>query len=218
MHYRMREGLSWCTSEGRPVFLDLASDRYFRLRPEDERAFQIWARSEATTGYEPAGLVRAGILVACRAPEPPRPRTEVTMPTVDLGEESGGRAHPVAMLRAAIAQRRAAKAVRAGKLGALIAEIAREPSRSTARDGEGTARRIAAAFASTPLSFRKAGQCVPRALAAHHLCRRHGVATRLIFGVRLEPFAAHCWLQFGQTVVVGDLEQARLFIPILAVP
>jgi transglutaminase-like putative cysteine protease len=78
--------------------------------------------------------------------------------------------------------------------------------------------RIAAVFATTPLSFRKTGQCLPRALAANALCRRSGVTTTLVFGVRLAPFAAHCWLQRGSAVIVGDLEQARMFIPILAVP
>jgi hypothetical protein len=66
--------------------------------------------------------------------------------------------------------------------------------------------------------MRKAKQCLPRALGANALCRAAGALPTLVFGVRLAPFAAHCWLQWHEAVIVGDLEQARMFTPILAVP
>jgi hypothetical protein len=34
----------------------------------------------------------------------------------------------------------------------------------------------------------------------------------------MEPFAAHCWVQWGDAVIVGDLEHSRMFTPILALP
>lgn len=218
MHYEMRNGLSWCLAEGRAVFLDLLADRYFRLRPEDDRHFQRWAETGDAVEVDPEGLVRAGVLVASSVPQPPRAATRVPVPSIDLGEEAATRAHLADIIRGLVAQRRAAIAIRRGKLATVVDEIRSSRSVSPTGATETALCRIAAAFASAPLSFRKSGQCLPRALAANALCRRSGITPTLVFGVRLEPFAAHCWLQLGGNIIVGDLEQARMFIPILAVP
>jgi hypothetical protein len=144
--------------------------------------------------------------------------TEVPTPSLDLGEEPGTRPRAADIVSGLVAQRRAASVLRRGQLSSLVDAIRADRDLPLARDGDGAVRRIAAAFASTLLSFRKAGQCLPRALAAYALCKRIGVTPTLVFGVRLEPFAAHCWLQLGPDIIVGDLEQVRMFVPILAVP
>lgn len=220
MHYHLRDGLSWCLADGRAVFLDLPADRYFRLRPEDDRIFQHWASAEGTAGLDPDGLIGAGILVASTAPQPPQAATQVPAPSIDLAEEAATPARAIDIVRGLVAQRRASLALRRGRLARAVDAIRSSGAPPPTNSAEATtaAERVAATFASTLLSFHKSGQCLPRALAAQALCRRAGVAPTLVFGVRLEPFAAHCWLQLGTAVIVGDLEQARTFIPILAVP
>lgn len=220
MHYRVRDGLSWCVCGDQIVFLDLASDRYFRLRAADDQAFQQWARSGGADGYRYARLIETGVIVPCGDQDIPPDMTRIAAPSVDLGEQGVQRAHVIDIARALVAQRKAASAVRRGRLMAIVSEIRAGTRAVTAsvRDADLVTGRIAAAFASMPLSFRKAGQCLPRALAAHALSRREGVAPTLVFGVRLQPFAAHCWVQSGPNIIVGDLEQARMFVPILAVP
>jgi len=219
MHHRLRDGLSWCLCDQQAVFLDLPLDRYFRLGPDDDRAFQRWAKSGAVSGAASARLVQRGILVACDEPHKPRPPVELEPPSLDLGEEASGAAGLIDIGRGLLAQRRATSAIRRGKLASLVTALACDAApRRADRDPEAAVRRIAAAFGSTPLAMRKARQCLPRALAANALCRAAGALPTLVFGVRLEPFAAHCWLQWNAAVIVGDLEQARMFTPILAVP
>jgi len=220
MYYRVRDGLSWCSGDGRVVFMDLPADRYFRLRPEDERAFRDWVQSGAAPQEDPGGLIAAGVLVPCDAPHPPLAMTAIALPTVDLAEQDDERARASDIMRGLVAQRRAKIAVRRGELSRLIAAIRTRPTpgRAPVGDADRVASRIAAAFAAPPLCFGKSGQCLPRALAAFALCRRGGIVPTLVFGVRLEPFAAHCWLQIGATMIVGDLDQARMFTPILVVP
>jgi len=220
MHYRVRDGLSWCSGDGRVVFMDLPADRYFRLRPEDERAFRDWVQSGAAPQEDPGGLIAAGVLVPCDAPHPPLAMTAIALPTVDLAEQDDERARASDIMRGLVAQRRAAIAVRRGELSRLIAGIrtGHRPDSASVGNADHVASRIAAAFAAPPLCFGKSGQCLPRALAAFALCRRGGIVPTLVFGVRLEPFAAHCWLQIGATMIVGDLDQARMFMPILVVP
>jgi hypothetical protein len=38
-----------------------------------------------------------------------------------------------------------------------------------------------------------------------------------VLGVRMNPFSAHAWAQFGSIVLTDSLEQVREFTPILAV-
>jgi hypothetical protein len=49
------------------------------------------------------------------------------------------------------------------------------------------------------------------------LCHAHRLYPSLVLGVRINPFAAHAWVQIGDRVLVGDYDQVRLFTPILVV-
>lgn len=219
MHHRLRNGLSWCLYNQQTVFLDLPGDRYFRLGADDEQPFQYWARTGTIESADARRLIDARVLTESATPSPSPTMTTVAVPSADYAQDADGEARLVDIGRGLLAQRRATSLLRRGRLASTVAAIGRErkPRRAPARDPDAAVRRIAAAFSSTPLTMRKAQQCLPRALAAHALCRAAGAAPTLVFGVQLEPFAAHCWLQWNGAVIVGDLEQARMFVPILAV-
>lgn len=220
MYYRLRDGLSWCLCGEQVVFLDLARDRYFRLSREDDRHFQNWSGKGCPNTESADRLVKARVLVLSESATPPAAMTQVPAPSIDLADEAGPGARWIDVAQALVAQRRAHKLVRRGRLPEALAAIAADPSAATAPNpvADATVRKVAATFASTILGFHKVDQCLPRALAAQAMCRAANVLPTIVFGVRLEPFAAHCWLQWGPAVVVGDLEQARMFTPILAVP
>src|ERR1700734_1149384 len=50
--------------------------------------------------------------------------------------------------------------------------------------------------------------CLPRALAAHAMLRRRGIASRLCLGVAREAgeLGAHAWVEIGQNKIVGGTE------------
>jgi len=50
--------------------------------------------------------------------------------------------------------------------------------------------------------------CLPRALAAHAMLRRRGIASRLCLGVARDKdeFAAHAWVEIGNNKLVGVSE------------
>lgn len=79
------------------------------------------------------------------------------------------------------------------------------------------ASRLAGAFAFSALLLGATDRCLVRGIAATRACRRRGLAAALVFGVRVDPFAAHCWVQLGEEILVGDFDQVRLFTPILTV-
>jgi transglutaminase superfamily protein len=50
--------------------------------------------------------------------------------------------------------------------------------------------------------------CLPRALAAHAMLRRRGIASRLCLGVARDgsELAAHAWVEIGENKIVGGSE------------
>ncbi|MGH9587636.1 MAG: lasso peptide biosynthesis B2 protein, partial [Acidobacteriaceae bacterium] len=60
-------------------------------------------------------------------------------------------------------------------------------------------------------------QCLFDALALKLFLAKYGVFPDWIFGVRINPFAAHCWLQDGRTVLNDSLDSVRRFTPIMTV-
>lgn len=56
--------------------------------------------------------------------------------------------------------------------------------------------------------------CLPQALAGYILCSRHGHAPELRVGVVRSPGAdlqAHAWLEFDNTVILGDLPDLQSY-------
>jgi Transglutaminase-like superfamily len=53
--------------------------------------------------------------------------------------------------------------------------------------------------------------CLPRALAAHAMLRRRGIASCLCLGVACseDALTAHAWVEVGREVTVGGAETAR---------
>ena len=57
--------------------------------------------------------------------------------------------------------------------------------------------------------------CLHDAILLARMLGRRGIAHQLVFGVRLDPFGAHCWVQTGDLVLTGMLATAREVTPIL---
>jgi len=64
--------------------------------------------------------------------------------------------------------------------------------------------------------------------SAHHRClfhslvlvsflSRYGLHPQFVIGVKVDPWAAHSWVQFGRYVLDGTPEQVRFYTPILAI-
>lgn len=61
------------------------------------------------------------------------------------------------------------------------------------------------------------GVCLHRAFLLARYLARNGIRADWVFGVRTWPFAAHCWVQIGDTVVGDRLSRVSGFTPILVV-
>jgi hypothetical protein len=67
------------------------------------------------------------------------------------------------------------------------------------------------AWAVDGLAARTNVPSLPRALAAHAMLRRRGIASRLCLGVTREAgeLATHAWVEIGQNKIVGGAEAVR---------
>jgi hypothetical protein len=68
-----------------------------------------------------------------------------------------------------------------------------------------------------PLLYTGHDACLLDSFTLRLFLARYGLAPRWVFGVRMTPFGAHCWLQ-QDTVVINDApEHVRGFTPIMVV-
>ncbi|WP_404478363.1 lasso peptide biosynthesis B2 protein [Novosphingobium sp. BL-52-GroH] len=56
--------------------------------------------------------------------------------------------------------------------------------------------------------------CLIRSIAMQTVLARAGLPSQLLFGVKLYPFEAHCWLQQGDMLINDTLERTGMFTPI----
>lgn len=89
----------------------------------------------------------------------------------------------------------------------------------TAAAGADVTRRVlwAVNAASRPAGVT----CLPRALAAHTLLARRGLASDLRIGVTRRPgspLEAHAWVEAGGGVLIGDLPDLARFKPLADLP
>lgn len=206
--------ISWCRCAGQAVFLDLEGDRYFCLPEPLDAIFQRWAAGEAIDRDAHAALVAAGVTGA----DPTLRPQAVSFPvaTRDLAHAGPDRA-TWNSVQAIFGQLRAKHWLRRRPLANILRDLPSPAAPAARLREEASLQAIAGAFVTSAMVLRAADQCLPRAIAAARFCRHRGLEAALILGVRLHPFTAHSWVQSGDAVVVGDLEQVRLYTPILVV-
>lgn len=68
-----------------------------------------------------------------------------------------------------------------------------------------------------PLFFSVEGACRFHSIALLKYLIAARIPADWVFGVRLSPFAAHCWVEWNSTVLNDDIDHVREFHPILKV-
>lgn len=79
------------------------------------------------------------------------------------------------------------------------------------------ARSTLSAFDSLRLFYPRPYLCLFDSLALIHFLARFGLYPHWVFGVRADPFEAHCWVQAGSAVLNDTLERVSAFTPIMYV-
>lgn len=221
MPLRLRDDLHWCESAGRIILLDVTADRYFCLPSETRPSFL--ALATGTTGSVDTAplsmLTRRGLLVESASPGPFQQPALVEPPSRDFLGYPAPRSSAAAILRALAQEHRAAWQLRTRPFSEVIALARRRGAdeREAPADEGRAIRSIAAAADAIAFVTRSHNRCLVRGLGVHSACQARGIRAKLVLGVIAHPFAAHCWVQLGDAVIVGGYEQARLYTPILVI-
>lgn len=226
MTYTLCSGVSYCRVGERLLFLDLATDRYLCLPPEIEDCFVNLSKGENGDPVLTQCLVQTRIvepasepnLSACRTTQPPTsslldsplPKVRASLPALTrLGLANSslkwrGFFSSIAGLR----QRKIRKAGSSGNAG-LQSTLSAEDKRS--------ALGAASAFEACDAFLGSKDKCLPRSLAAAHRMLDVGLIPHLVVAVRLDPFHAHAWVQWGEHLVNERVDATRAFTPILVI-
>lgn len=205
--------LSFGLVNGRPVFMDPTRDSYFLLPQKEEAEFldarKIRPRS-GSSASKPAEqeFAIASDLGGIVEANPPRPASSLLeLPTGHAARWWRD------LLRIACLQRRVRTELTCRPIAGLLrAESLKRPSdRELGTNGEIFDLALRYLRARMRLPFRHT--CLVDTLT---LVRWIGPAPRLliIFGVKLDPFAAHCWAQLDDMILNDRCDHVAPFRPV----
>lgn len=237
--YWLTRHVSICVSGDRIVLLDLKADRYLTLSPEHacalEEVVQGWPASPQ------AGVVQSGREQGCDLAKQlqacgiltadPREGKSATFvascrPEVSLLDSTAitlEDARPACRYLAPILS--SVLRARLQTMCVSLERIVRTVTQRRDRRGEmtpasqtrSTTELVHAFHAIRPFVFNAQAACLFNSLALLHFLAQFNRFPNWVFGVRTTPFAAHCWIQDGNTVLDDTVEHVSTYTPILIV-
>lgn len=200
-----RSSLAWCRTGDHLVFLDLESDRYFRLPREREQTCLTTLAKEGLADWrQPAVL--------------PRPE-DWRSPRTSSPARDGGDFRLARVARALWVQRRIERRFAAGAFLSVLQDLRRTRMRCDAPHEELSegGKAVVRAFEHARLLRSAADRCLARSVALAGCLAASGDECHVVLGVTSPPFSAHCWAQKGDLVLNDSLEEVQRYTPILVV-
>ena len=216
MTWKLSPGVGFCQVGDDLVFLDLQRDRYFRLAGRDRLMFD--AAGEAALD-DPAALTRlqaAGLVTASDAMDRIEPAF-ADVPDRDIHMLSPVQPSLSGVVQALGGLLWAQRAVASRRIAQTIAAIGRRKTAIGPGGAQISSTQIALHFEASRAFAPIARRCLIDSLALMRLCLARGASPTLVFGVKTDPFAAHCWLQHEGRILTCASDDALGFTPILVV-
>jgi hypothetical protein len=219
MHYHLSPGMSFCFIGAGAVVLDLKADRYYRLDSWHSAGLRALAVGEVDAHSEAcASLLNKGIIRHGEGP----PAAPVKAPLVcesAIEQRSATREPALSSFELFVSRFAAGQILsRLGLLPTVDYYRRRRDGYLNRRGGaQGKltfAAAIAASFAEGRRFFPAKRRCVPDSLTLATILWRRGCEAQVFFGVRLDPFAAHCWVQQGNLLLSDPLDSVAEFSPV----
>jgi hypothetical protein len=213
MTYQLRPGLSYAFIGERAVLLDLNIDRYFLIKAEAAEALRdlMAGTFDASTYHRlprPGG--RPLLVEGDKGIDP----VEAALPGSSVLETEGREPAHLPFHHALRAQLEASVSLPILGIKRSIAAWRRARPVDIGRHFSSETEDVARAFALRRATVPIRRGCVPDSLALMRLLWRKGLDADLYFGVRLDPFAAHCWVQAGDRLLSDPLSNVLSFTPV----
>lgn len=210
MGTRLRQGLSYCLVDDRPVFLDILADRYFVLSAASSMRFMGLVDEPDRASFDPEPAI-AGLFELYDGPNDVAPTT-IGVPQRDVMPRRAG--FSITSLSILSAHASAWLMLRTLPLHKMLRHVS---GTSVHRRKDGDIAQCAAAFRASDAIVARTDRCLLKAIAMSLYLRRSGFRAQMVFGVTLDPFRAHCWLQDDTLLLNESYDIARNFTPILVV-
>jgi len=202
----------------RAVLLNVGANQYHMVKARHARTL-VNIASGRSGGDENAerALLRAGLITCADGRCPVVP--QCSPPIGSALEHDRAAGSILAMRHVAIATLEAVARLKWTRFCAVVAWTEAMKSRHPVASGQSDEEIIGRAQAFDRLRMRIPLRriCLRDSLALFALLTRDGLATFLVFGVRLDPFEAHCWVQTGATVLSDRFDNVRQMHPILTI-
>lgn len=215
-HYAVRDDLSFCRVGEQFVFLDIDNDRYFRLPNSMERVLASYLEGSGTSDLDISGLIERNILVN-------EPRTAIgsrrgIRPAVRSAMEAP---HPTRkprlfeLLEVIAIVLRTRVALKLSTLKAVLDGLGADQHTQSVQATPSAApleRRLsdaAAVYRCARLYVPVDMCCLLDSVAMAKFLRKRQLHVHVVFGVALDPFSAHCWVQADDLVLndtVGNVD------------
>lgn len=216
MGWTLAPGVGFCLAGDDLIFLDVRRDRYLQLGGERRAAFERLCAREPNDSAAMTSLLDTGLFSRSDKDTAIAP-LEVMVPTDDLTANPVSRTHLASIAAAARSLFWARKVLLSRRLAAALDTFAAAKRVAAGEPDDMGLAALASAYGEARRWVPVPPRCLVDALALYRLSLRRGFAPALIFGVRSNPFAAHCWLQSRSAVLTGTAEEAHNYRPVLAI-
>ena len=222
-------GLHMCECDGICIFLDIPGDRYFCLSPEQSASFRTITCADPADRLPERllafrqSLIRRGVLVESpSAPGflPPAQTARAPCLLRDLPASGSPPISSALTARVAHAAFTSWWLERRHRFEGVIRHIAqlKQDRLPGARNTAPSWETLVATFHEiSPWLFTREDACRFRSIVLIRFLAGFGVGADWVFGVRLAPFGAHCWVEKDGAVLNDLAARVREFTPILRV-
>ncbi|HVS78353.1 MAG TPA: lasso peptide biosynthesis B2 protein [Steroidobacteraceae bacterium] len=226
-----------CVSGQHVVLMDLERDKYVAVAPAQRLAGWVrgWPVGAAPGETSRGGNSDADALVSqmlahgmlVTDPHVGKPAVPVTTPRpqrslVEFDLDARPRAGAAQLGRFAGSCLRAQLSLKLRPIQSIVEGVRERkarPAPGSPREADpARLRSLVTAFARLrPLFYTLRSHCLLDSLTLLHFLGGEGIHPDWVFGVKTEPFDAHCWIQQGDTLLNDVPDRVRQYSPILVV-
>jgi len=226
IHYYLPAHVHFCCRADAIVFLDLKQDDYVLVRGEAATALRNLSaiapgrQMDLESCEALRELVQAGLLTT--DPEAGRiikpTLTQLALePLVDFESLARVRHRAVHFWNFTLACTVAAAKLYVKPIENTIASVERRKRLNASELNIERACELTAIFQRFRSFFPRNYLCLYDSLALLEFLARYQIFPTWVFGIRLEPWAAHCWVQEGSLIFNEDVEEAAAYSAIMTV-
>lgn len=216
MNLALRPGLSFCRLDDIFIFLDREADRYFSVSGSLAYCLQALLNTDGVApSIHEIRLLQQAKLVVEGIGEPLRACNHQAAAATILGPDRPKHFNPLLLAGIIVRLARMRKRLRTRGLPEMLREIDARKERSWESIPVEKLHALARLYDLSRLLYLPADYCLVRALTLWAHAADLGFCVRLIFGVQLHPFSAHCWTEYGDWLLDDSTDHIRRFKPVL---